>query len=81
LTHRRPGALDLWTSSRAFADANGIAMRRAPSHGAKSSRSNGSYFSGTAPNGRTLSWTAPIEHNATNVSDAEVRVLEIEFKD
>ena len=31
--------------------------------------------------GRALSWTAPIEHNATNVSDAEVRVLEIEFKD
>lgn len=30
--------------------------------------------------GRTLAWTAPIEHNATNVSDVEVRVLEIEYK-
>lgn len=31
--------------------------------------------------GRTMSWTAPIEHNATNVSDNVVRVLEIEYKD
>ncbi len=31
--------------------------------------------------GRTMSWTAPIEHNATNVSDDVVRVLEIEYKD
>jgi quercetin dioxygenase-like cupin family protein len=30
--------------------------------------------------GRTLFWTAPIEHNATNISDVEVRVLEIEYK-
>ena len=30
--------------------------------------------------GRTMSWTAPIEHNATNISDVEVRVLEIEYK-
>ncbi len=30
--------------------------------------------------GRTLAWAAPIEHNATNVSDVEVRVLEIEYK-
>jgi len=30
--------------------------------------------------GRTMSWTAPIEHNAVNISDLEVRVLEIEFK-
>ena len=31
-------------------------------------------------NGRTVSWTAPIEHNAINISDVEVRVLEIEYK-
>ncbi len=31
-------------------------------------------------NGRTMAWTAPIEHNAVNVSDCEVRVLEIEYK-
>jgi quercetin dioxygenase-like cupin family protein len=31
--------------------------------------------------GRTMSWTAPIEHNADNVSGEEVRVLEIEYKD
>jgi beta-alanine degradation protein BauB len=31
-------------------------------------------------NGRTLAWTAPIEHNAINISDVEVRVLEIEYK-
>ena len=31
--------------------------------------------------GRTMAWTAPIEHNAVNVSDQEVCVLEIEFKD
>ena len=30
--------------------------------------------------GRTVSWTAPIEHNAINISDVEVRVLEIEYK-
>lgn len=30
--------------------------------------------------GRAVSYSAPIEHNATNVSDVEVRVLEIEFK-
>ena len=30
--------------------------------------------------GRTLAWTAPIEHNAVNISDVEVRVLEIEYK-
>lgn len=30
--------------------------------------------------GRTVAYQAPIEHNATNVSDVEVRVLEIEFK-
>ena len=30
--------------------------------------------------GRTLAWTAPIEHNAINISDVEVRVLEIEYK-
>ena len=30
--------------------------------------------------GRTMSWTAPMEHNAVNISDLEVRVLEIEFK-
>jgi quercetin dioxygenase-like cupin family protein len=30
--------------------------------------------------GRTMSWTAPIRHNAVNISDVEVRVLEIEFK-
>jgi len=30
--------------------------------------------------GRTLAWTAPIEHNAVNISDVEVRVLEIENK-
>ena len=30
--------------------------------------------------GRTVAWTAPIEHNAINISDEEVRVLEIEFK-
>lgn len=31
-------------------------------------------------NSRTMSWAAPIEHNATNISDVEVRVLEIEYK-
>ena len=30
--------------------------------------------------GRTVFWTAPIEHNAINISDVEVRVLEIEYK-
>jgi quercetin dioxygenase-like cupin family protein len=30
--------------------------------------------------GRTVSWAAPIEHNAINISDVEVRVLEIEYK-
>ena len=30
--------------------------------------------------GRTVAWTAPIEHNAVNISDVEVRVLEIEYK-
>ena len=30
--------------------------------------------------GCTMSWTAPIEHNAVNISNLEVRVLEIEFK-
>ena len=30
--------------------------------------------------GRTLSWTAPVEHIASNISDVEVRVLEIEYK-
>lgn len=30
--------------------------------------------------GRTVAWTAPIEHNAINTSDVEVRVLEIEYK-
>ena len=31
-------------------------------------------------NGRTMSWKAPIEHNAINISEVEVRVLEIEYK-
>ncbi len=31
-------------------------------------------------NGRTLAWSAPVEHNAINISDVEVRVLEIEYK-
>lgn len=31
-------------------------------------------------NGRAMAWTAPVEHNAVNVSDVEVRVLEIEYK-
>lgn len=31
-------------------------------------------------NGRTMAWTAPIKHNAINISDQEVRVLEIEYK-
>ena len=31
-------------------------------------------------NGHALAWRAPIEHNATNVSNEEVRVLEIEYK-
>lgn len=30
--------------------------------------------------GRTMSWKSPIEHNAINISDVEVRVLEIEYK-
>lgn len=30
--------------------------------------------------GRTVAWSAPIEHNAINISDEEVRVLEIEYK-
>ena len=30
--------------------------------------------------GRTVSWAAPIEHNAINISDVEVKVLEIEYK-
>ena len=30
--------------------------------------------------GRTVSWIAPVEHNAINISDVEVRVLEIEYK-
>ena len=30
--------------------------------------------------GHTVAWTAPIEHNAVNISDVEVRVLEIEYK-
>jgi len=30
--------------------------------------------------GRTVAWAAPIEHNAINISDAEVKVLEIEYK-
>jgi quercetin dioxygenase-like cupin family protein len=30
--------------------------------------------------GRAISFSAPIEHNATNVGDVEVRVLEIEYK-
>lgn len=30
--------------------------------------------------GRTVAWSAPIEHNAINISDEEVRVLEIELK-
>jgi len=31
-------------------------------------------------NGRAVAWSAPVEHNAVNVSDSEVRVLEIEYK-
>ena len=30
--------------------------------------------------GRTIRYAAPIKHNATNVSDEEVRVTEIEYK-
>jgi len=30
--------------------------------------------------GRTLSWKAPIIHNAINISDVKVRMLEIELK-
>lgn len=30
--------------------------------------------------GHARAFSAPIEHNATNVSDVEVRVLEIEYK-
>jgi quercetin dioxygenase-like cupin family protein len=30
--------------------------------------------------GRAVAYTAPIEHNATNISDVIVQVLEIEFK-
>ena len=30
--------------------------------------------------GRTLAWSAPVEHNAVNTSDQEVRVLEIEYR-
>ena len=30
--------------------------------------------------GQARSFTAPIEHNATNISDVEVRVIEIEYK-
>jgi hypothetical protein len=30
--------------------------------------------------GRTMAWSAPIEHNAINISADEVRVLEIEYK-
>jgi quercetin dioxygenase-like cupin family protein len=29
---------------------------------------------------RTVGYSAPIKHNATNVSDEEVRVIEIEYK-
>jgi len=29
---------------------------------------------------RAAAYTAPIKHNATNVSDEEVRVIEIEYK-
>ena len=31
-------------------------------------------------NNRTAGYSAPIKHNATNVSDQEVRVIEIEYK-
>ena len=31
-------------------------------------------------NDRTAGYCAPIKHNATNVSDEEVRVIEIEYK-
>ena len=31
-------------------------------------------------NDKTLNYAAPIKHNATNVSDEEVRVIEIEYK-
>ncbi len=31
-------------------------------------------------NGRAAKYEAPIEHNATNTSDVEVRVTEIEYK-
>lgn len=30
--------------------------------------------------GRTVAWRAPIEHNAVNISDVTVKVLEIEYK-
>jgi len=30
--------------------------------------------------GRVAAYSAPIEHNATNISDVEVRVTEIEYK-
>ena len=42
--------------------------------------SNGSEAHVYYEEGRTVSWTAPIEHNAINSSDVEVRVLEIEYK-
>ena len=29
--------------------------------------------------GRTISWAAPIDDTATNISDVEVRVLEIKY--
>lgn len=30
--------------------------------------------------GNTVAWTAPIEHNAINISNVEIKVLEIEYK-
>jgi quercetin dioxygenase-like cupin family protein len=32
-------------------------------------------------NDQTVGYAAPIKHNATNVSDQEIRVIEIEFKE
>ena len=43
-------------------------------------RSDGSESHVDYEDGRTVFWTAPIEHNAINISDVEVRALEIEYK-
>ena len=41
---------------------------------------DGSEFHIDYVDGHARAFTAPVEHNATNVSDVEVRVLEIEYK-